>query len=67
MESSGATRGSMLPFFSSRKKRFITGSSPAVVPARMLVLEVGATASRYALRMPWRATVAASSFHAADV
>ena len=43
MESSGATRGSMLPFFSSRKKRFITGSSPAVVPARMLVLEVGAT------------------------
>ena len=37
MESSGATRGSMPPFFSSRKKRFISGSTPAVVPERMLV------------------------------
>lgn len=46
MESSGATRGSMKPFFSSRKKRFIMGSSPAVVPERILVLLVGATARR---------------------
>ena len=40
------TRGNMAPFFSSRKKRFITGSVPAVVPAMMLVLLVGAMASR---------------------
>ena len=46
MESSGATRGSIKPFFSSRKKRFIMGSSPAVVPERILVLLVGATARR---------------------
>ena len=63
MDSSGATLGSMLPFFSSRKKRFMMGSRPAVVPARMLVLDVGATASRYAFRIPWAATLSASSFH----
>ena len=42
---SGATRGSMLPFFSSKKNFFIIGSMPADVPERIDVLEVGATAS----------------------
>ena len=41
-----ATRGSMLPFFSSKKNFFIIGSMPADVPERIDVLEVGATASR---------------------
>ncbi len=67
MESSGATRGSMPPFFSSRKKRFISGSTPAVVPERMLVELVGATASRYALRMPCAATFCASARHSGEV
>ena len=53
----------MLPFFSSKKKRLMTGSIPAEVPERIEVLEVGATASRYALRIPCAATVSASSRH----
>ena len=46
MESSGATRGIRPFFFSSKKYRFMMGSIPAVVPERILVLLVGATAKR---------------------
>ena len=57
----------MLPFFSSKKNFFIIGSMPADVPERIDVLDVGATASKYALRIPCTATVFASACHFSEV
>lgn len=59
----GATRGSMAPFF-LQEKRFMTGSVPAVVPAMILVLLVGAIARRWRHFMPSAATLARQIFQA---
>ena len=63
-DSSGATLGSILPFFSSSQNRCMTGSTPAEVPERIDVLDVGAMASRYAFRIPFFCISPARFFHA---
>ena len=53
----------MLPFFSSIKVFFKTGSTAAVVPAMIEVELVGATAMIYPFRKPKRWISSLNAFH----